>query len=116
MMVISQVNQKSFPWLSGVCCEWHPRYVDDTWTGCHYFLLISWLIVLFRITCFISEQELLVAVLRSVSKIQLLVLTNQMSFHHTQLTIKQPFTKFMSGAFRRSDYELIRLQEDLFHR
>ncbi|KAK6791858.1 hypothetical protein RDI58_010939 [Solanum bulbocastanum] len=73
MMVISQVNQKSYPWLSGICCEWHPRYVDDTWTGCHYFLLISWLIVLFMITCFISEQELLVAVLRSVSKIQLLL-------------------------------------------
>uniref|UniRef100_M1AKS0 Pentatricopeptide repeat-containing protein n=1 Tax=Solanum tuberosum TaxID=4113 RepID=M1AKS0_SOLTU len=73
MTVRSQVNQKSYPWLSSVCCECHSRYVDDTWTGCHYFLLISWFINLFMTTCFISEQELLVAVLRSVSKIQLLL-------------------------------------------
>ncbi|WMV25962.1 hypothetical protein MTR67_019347 [Solanum verrucosum] len=44
MTVRSQVNQKSYPWLSSVCCECHSR-----------------------------EQELLVAVLRSVSKIQLLL-------------------------------------------
>uniref|UniRef100_A0A0V0GW65 Putative ovule protein n=1 Tax=Solanum chacoense TaxID=4108 RepID=A0A0V0GW65_SOLCH len=33
--------------------------------GCRYFLLICWLIVLFMITYFISEHEMLVVVLRS---------------------------------------------------
>ncbi|KAK4712437.1 hypothetical protein R3W88_006950 [Solanum pinnatisectum] len=41
--------------------------------GCCYFLLICWLVVLFMITCFISEHEMLVVVLRSVSKIYLLL-------------------------------------------
>lgn len=61
--------------------------------------------------CWWPHVKLLVAVLRSVSKIQLLLCyQTKWASINTQLNIKlQPFTKVMSGAFRRSDYELIRL-------